>query len=153
MATCTCTALTEYNIPCTPSQGGIVSALFKGAGAPPEGQTTPTDITVEILPESSSINTVMTYDKYSNVKYWTTDITLKIGEYNTNEKNLVDNLPCTKGHEIWLTTVSGLVIKVQKAFIQTATFNKGEKIADASLGVLVFQSITKEAPAVETSNI
>lgn len=149
MATCTCTALTEYNIPCTPSQGGIVSALFKGAGS---GQT-PQDITVEILPESSSINTVMTYDKYSNVKYWTTDITLKIGEYNTNEKTLVEALPCTKGHEIWLTTVSGLVIKVQNAFIQTATFNKGEKIADASMGVLVFQSITKAAPEVTTSNI
>lgn len=145
---CTCAYLTEFALDCTPSIGGVSAVVFKGAGQPAEGSTTPTDVDVQTLPESSTYNAVMTYDKYSNVKYWTTTVTLNIGLLNAAAAALAENLPCPVGRTIELTMYSGHKVTISDAFIQTANFQPGTKKTDGAAGTLTFEAITKVAPTV-----
>lgn len=153
---CSCDALKNLSTACTPAIGGIRAITFKGAGS----STSAGDITVDILPESSSFQTVMTYDKTKNVKYWTTDVSMNIGAFvettgtSPNEvigtRDFSELLPCIAGWTIELATYDGRVITVSDAYIQTATFNSGTAKADGQSGVLAFQAITKDAPVVAT---
>lgn len=150
---CPCSYLTNFALDCTPTIGGVSSIVFKGAGAPPEGSTTPTDVTIETLPDSSTYNAVMTYDKQKNLKYWTTDVTLNIGVYNEDASALVEALPCHIGKTIELNMNSGHKVTVSDAYIQTATFTPGAAKTEGGDGILVFQAITKDAPSVTDPNM
>lgn len=135
MAACSCGTITEFALDCTPSIGGIASVEVG-------------DIAVQVIPDTSSFNAVMTYDKTKNLKYWTVDVTLGIGEYNSAAKTFVDSLPCPVGRTIELTMNSGKVITISDAFVQTGTFNSGAAKTDGYTGTVVFQAITKSAPTV-----
>lgn len=149
---CTCSYLTEFALDCTPTIGGVASVVFKGAGDPGEG-TTPVDVTVQTLPDTSTYNAVMTYEKQHNLKYWTTSVTLNIGILNESAATLVENLPCPTGRTIELTMNSGHKVTISDAFIQTATFTPGTSKTEGGDGVLVFEAITKAAPVVADPNI
>lgn len=143
MPACTCASLVSYEVPCTPYLGGIASVTIDEDGAV---GTTPA--TIEVLPESSTFNSVMTFDKTKNVKYFTTDITLNIGAYTAEAKTFIDALPCKHGRTLVITLNSGHVITVTGAFVQTATFTPGTLKADGQSGTIVFQAISGTAPAV-----
>lgn len=142
---CSCGSVTEYALSCNPSIGGITKAQVANVG------TTTTYVDIELLPDSSSFNSTMTYDRTKNAKYWTTDITLGIDSINTTETTLVEALACSAGRTIKLHMNTGKVITVSDAFITTAAFNAGASKADGSSGTITLQAITSAAPSVGES--
>lgn len=140
-----CGNITAYSAPCTPSCGGISSVSVPG-----EGTST---VAIGVLPEASSFNSVMTYDKATNTAYWTTVITLTIGQMSSAATTLADQLSGSTGTEVTLHLSNGNTVVVPDCFMQTSTFAHGAKLADGSTGVIVLQSVTKVAPTVTTSNI
>lgn len=136
---CTCTTLTEFALSCTPTVGGIASVTIDG-------------VAIQTLPDTSTYNAAMTYEKQHNLKYWTTDVNLNIGALSAAARTLVEALPCPVGRAIVLNMNSGHTVTVNDAFIQTATFTPGASKTEGGDGVLVFQAITKEAPSVADPN-
>lgn len=134
-----CSVPSTYGAPCKPVVGGIAAVGIHGASPA---------VPIGVLPESSSFNTVFTYDKEKNVGYWTTDITLGIGNLTTAGETLAESLSGARGVDIDLVLSNGFMVEVDNCFIQTSTFTHGAKIADGSTGVIVLQSITKSAPVV-----
>lgn len=148
---CPCTFLTQFDLDCSPTIGGIRKVVFKAAGDPGEGETAP-DVEIQTLPETSTYNAVMTYEKQHNLKYWTVDVTLNVGILNEQAATLAENLPCPVGRTIELEMNSGHKVTISEAFIQTATFTPGTAKTEGGDGILVFQSITKDAPVVADPN-
>lgn len=136
---CTCTTLTEFALNCTPTIGGIASVTIDTTA-------------IQTLPDTSTYNAVMTYDKNRNLKYWTVDITLNIGALNASARTLAEALPCPVGRTIVLNMNSGHTVTVNDAFIQSASFTPGASKTEGGDGILVFQAITKDAPAVADPN-
>lgn len=140
-----CSTVTAYSAPCTPSCGGISSVTIPG-----EGTST---ISIGVLPESSSFNSVMTYDKATNTAYWTTTINLTIGHMSQLATQLADQLSGSVGTDFTLNLANGYVVSVPDCYVQTSTFTHGAKLADGSTGVMVLQSVTKTAPTVTAPNV
>lgn len=110
--------------------------------------------TFEILPEGSSYNAVMTYDKAKNLKYWTTDVTLAVGGMFDAIVDFLDDAKACP-IEIVLTmnyknegATADVTVTVSDAYIANGTFNSGANKTDGHTGTVAFQAITLNGPTV-----
>lgn len=146
---CVCSTFeNHFAIPCEPTIGGVASVVIKNAYVPSGSSEPATDLEVDVLPESSTFNAVLNYNRTTNIKYWQTEVTLHLGAYTAEAAAFVDALPCKSGRTIELTLFNGDKVTIEDAFIQTATFNPGPLKSDGTEGVVVFAATTKDAPTV-----
>lgn len=147
-----CNSIITFAPNCRPTVGGIRSISVKEHG------DSEAAVSVAILPESGSLNTVMTYDKSKNLKYWTSDLTFNIGALTASTGTapsevqgsaaFVESLAKPIGLDITITLYSGATIAIEDAFIQTATWNDGPTKDANGVGEIKIQAITGAAPTI-----